>query len=152
MGLAEELQDETAEVLSSLIRFKTVNPPGNERECLEWLAGYLEDAGLTVELAGSEPERPCLVATLRGGDGPSLGYLSHVDRLRTSPNARAFLDGAGPAAAGAILGAAVPLLGAVHTTWQWFVLAGAAAALLARVPPLAVLVAGAIAGVATTLF
>ncbi len=47
MGLAEELQDETAEVLSSLIRFKTVNPPGDERECLEWLAGYLEDAGLT---------------------------------------------------------------------------------------------------------
>ena len=41
MGLAEELQDETAEVLSKLIRFKTVNPPGNERECLEWLAGYL---------------------------------------------------------------------------------------------------------------
>ena len=45
MGLAEELQDETAEVLSSLIRFNTVNPPGNERECQEWLAGYLEDAG-----------------------------------------------------------------------------------------------------------
>ena len=66
MGLAEELQDETAEVLSSLIRFKTVNPPGNERECQEWLAGYLEDAGLEVELDGAEPERPNLVATLRG--------------------------------------------------------------------------------------
>ena len=67
MGLAEELQDETAEVLSRLIRFNTVNPPGNERECQEWLAGYLEDAGLTVELVGAEPERPCLVATLKGG-------------------------------------------------------------------------------------
>ena len=65
MGLAEELQDETAEVLSSLIRFNTVNPPGNERECQEWLAGYLEDAGLTVELAGAEPERQSLVATLK---------------------------------------------------------------------------------------
>src|SRR5215207_4375945 len=85
MGLAEELQDETAEVLSSLIRFKTVNPPGNERQCLEWLAGYLEDAGLTVELAGAEPERPCLVATLKGGDGPSLGYLSHVDTVLADP-------------------------------------------------------------------
>jgi acetylornithine deacetylase/succinyl-diaminopimelate desuccinylase-like protein len=81
MGLAEELQDETAEVLSSLIRFKTVNPPGNERECLEWLAGYLEDAGLTVELDGAESERPNLVATLRTGDGPALGYLSHVDTV-----------------------------------------------------------------------
>ena len=76
MGLAEELQDETAEVLARLIRFRTVNPPGDERECVEWLAGYLEDAGLEVELHAAEPERPNLVATLKGGDGPMLGYLS----------------------------------------------------------------------------
>jgi acetylornithine deacetylase/succinyl-diaminopimelate desuccinylase-like protein len=82
MGLAEELQDETAEVLAKLIRFHTVNPPGNERECLEWLAGYLEDAGLEVELDGAEPERPNLVARYQGGeDGPVLGYLSHVDTV-----------------------------------------------------------------------
>src|SRR6478735_2935360 len=81
MGLAEELQDETAEVLSTLIRFNTVNPPGNERECQEWLAGYLEDAGLKVELVGPEPERMSLVATLQKGNGPTLGYLSHVDTV-----------------------------------------------------------------------
>jgi acetylornithine deacetylase/succinyl-diaminopimelate desuccinylase-like protein len=81
MGLAEDLQDETAEVLAKLIRFRTVNPPGNERECLQWLAGYLEDAGLEVELAGAEPERPNLVATYKGGDGPTLGYGSHVDTV-----------------------------------------------------------------------
>jgi acetylornithine deacetylase/succinyl-diaminopimelate desuccinylase-like protein len=82
MGLAEELQDETAEVLTKLIRFHTVNPPGNERECLEWLAGYLDDAGLEVELDGAEPERPNLVARYRGGEeGPVLGYLSHVDTV-----------------------------------------------------------------------
>src|SRR6476469_5734765 len=82
MGLAEELQDETAEVLSSLIRFKTVNPPGNERECLQWLAGYLTDAGLECELDGAEPQRPKLVANYEGGeDGPVLGYLSHVDTV-----------------------------------------------------------------------
>ena len=43
----------------------------------------------------------------------------HFERLRSSANARAFLDGAGPAAAGAILGAAVPLLGAIDDPWQW---------------------------------
>ena len=85
MGLAEELQDETAEVLSSLIRFKTVNPPGNERECQEWLAGYLEDAGLTVELRGAEPERPTSSPRCAGGDGPALGYLSHVDTVLADP-------------------------------------------------------------------
>jgi acetylornithine deacetylase/succinyl-diaminopimelate desuccinylase-like protein len=81
MGLAEELQDETAEVLSTLIRFRTVNPPGDERACLEWLADYLSDAGLEVQMDGAEPGRPNLVATLRGGDGPVLGYLSHVDTV-----------------------------------------------------------------------
>ena len=85
MSLADELQDETAEVLSTLIRFKTVNPPGGERECQEWLAGYLEDAGLTVELDGAEPERPNLVAQLARGDGPTLGYLSHVDTVLADP-------------------------------------------------------------------
>src|SRR3954470_21284707 len=78
----EDLQDETAEVLAKLIRFKTVNPPGNERECLEWLASHLADAGLEVELDGAEPGRPNLVATYAGDeDGPVLGYLSHVDTV-----------------------------------------------------------------------
>jgi acetylornithine deacetylase/succinyl-diaminopimelate desuccinylase-like protein len=81
MGLAEELQDETAEVLAALIRFRTVNPPGDERACQEWLAGYLSDAGLDCELYAAEEARPNLVATLPGGDGPVLGYLSHVDTV-----------------------------------------------------------------------
>src|SRR5688572_12181998 len=81
MGLADDLQDETAEVLSALIRFHTVNPPGNERACQEWLADYLSDAGLEVEMDGAEPDRPNLVATYKGGDGPALGYLSHVDTV-----------------------------------------------------------------------
>ena len=84
MADEEELRDEAAEVLSRLIRFNTVNPPGAEREGLEWLAGYLEDAGLTCELHASDPERPNLVARLAGEDpdgGPTLGYLSHMDTV-----------------------------------------------------------------------
>ena len=30
-----DLQEETADVLGELIRFNTVNPPGDERECQE---------------------------------------------------------------------------------------------------------------------
>jgi acetylornithine deacetylase/succinyl-diaminopimelate desuccinylase-like protein len=78
----DELQDEAAEVLARLIAFDTVNPPGNERACQEWLAGYLDDAGLDVELHAAEPERPNLVARLPGrSEGPVLGYLSHVDTV-----------------------------------------------------------------------
>jgi len=53
------------------------------------------------------------------------------DRIRTDASARAFLEGAGPAAIGAILGAAVPLAGALTEPWQYGVLAAAAVALLA---------------------
>jgi acetylornithine deacetylase/succinyl-diaminopimelate desuccinylase-like protein len=81
------LEEETADVLARLIRFKTVNPPGNERECQQWLAGYLQEAGLEVELMGADPERPNLVARLRGdGPGPVLGYLSHVDTVLADPD------------------------------------------------------------------
>jgi acetylornithine deacetylase/succinyl-diaminopimelate desuccinylase-like protein len=78
-----DLQAEATDVLATLIRFDTVNPPGNERACQEWLKGYLEDAGLECELLCAEdPQRPNLVARLRGNaDGPSLGYLSHVDTV-----------------------------------------------------------------------
>jgi chromate transporter len=54
----------------------------------------------------------------------------HFDRLRSEPDARAFLDGAGPAAIGAILGSCFTLAAALSETWQAFVLAGAAVALL----------------------
>jgi acetylornithine deacetylase/succinyl-diaminopimelate desuccinylase-like protein len=78
-----DLHAEATDVLSRLIRFDTVNPPGDERACQEWLRGYLEDAGLECELVwGENPERPNLVARLRGdADGPVLGYLSHVDTV-----------------------------------------------------------------------
>jgi acetylornithine deacetylase/succinyl-diaminopimelate desuccinylase-like protein len=87
MAGGDALQQETADVLSRLIRFNTVNPPGDERACQEWLAGYLRDAGLEVELMGAEPERPNLVATLEGDEpGPALGYLSHVDTVLADPD------------------------------------------------------------------
>lgn len=73
-------------LLADLIRFDTVNPPGNERQAQEHLAGLLEGAGLEVALLGRTPERPNLVARLRGsGDGPTLCLLSHVDTVLATP-------------------------------------------------------------------
>jgi acetylornithine deacetylase/succinyl-diaminopimelate desuccinylase-like protein len=80
------LQEETADVLGRLIRFNTVNPPGQERECQEYLRNYLTEAGFECELAGTDDERPNLIARLGGADaGPVLGYLSHVDTVLASP-------------------------------------------------------------------
>ncbi|MGO9906170.1 MAG: chromate efflux transporter [Solirubrobacteraceae bacterium] len=65
---------------------------------------------------------------------PSFSFIllggGRFERLRNDKRARAFLDGAGPAAIGAILGAAILLAGALQEVWQFAVLAAAALALL----------------------
>jgi chromate transporter len=82
---------------------------------------------------------------------PSFAFVlvggPRFDRLRADANARAFLDGAGPAAIGAILGSAVPLAAALTHPWQAAVLAAAAVALLvARRPIVETLVLAGLAG------
>jgi chromate transporter len=66
---------------------------------------------------------------------PSFTFVliggGYFERLRSSPRTQAFLDGAGPAAIGAILGAAIPLTAALSETWQFVLLGFAAVALLA---------------------
>ena len=59
-----------------------------------------------------------------------LGGARYFSALRTSRRAQSFLDGAGPAAIGAILGSAILLAGALSQPWQYAVLAGAAVLLL----------------------
>ncbi|HLW96978.1 MAG TPA: chromate efflux transporter [Solirubrobacteraceae bacterium] len=65
---------------------------------------------------------------------PSFGFVilggRRFERLRANASAQAFLQGAGPAAIGAILGAAVLLAGALREDWQFALLAAAAVALL----------------------
>jgi chromate transporter len=65
---------------------------------------------------------------------PSFSFIllggGRFERFRGNRRARGFLDGAGPAAIGAILGSAVTLAGALSEDWQVPVLAAAAVALL----------------------
>jgi chromate transporter len=65
---------------------------------------------------------------------PSFSFIllggGRFEQLRRNARARAFLGGAGPAAIGAIFGAAVALAAALSEWWQFVVLAFAAIALL----------------------
>jgi acetylornithine deacetylase/succinyl-diaminopimelate desuccinylase-like protein len=84
-----DLQAETTDVLQRLVRFNTVNPPGNERPAIEFLADYLKQAGFETEILAAEDPRPNLVATLNGeggGDGPTLLFLGHVDTVLADPS------------------------------------------------------------------
>jgi acetylornithine deacetylase/succinyl-diaminopimelate desuccinylase-like protein len=80
-----DLERDTTRVLQELVRFNTVNPPGNERPAIEFLARYLRHAGFRTELLADDDARPNLVADLsaHGGhdDDPTLCYLGHVDTV-----------------------------------------------------------------------
>ncbi|WP_238015040.1 chromate efflux transporter [Dactylosporangium sp. AC04546] len=88
--------------------------------------------------------------------GPSFAFVllgaHRFDRLRAAPSVRAFLDGAAPAAIGAILGSAVPLALELGTPWQYAVLAVTAVLTLAlRRGPVLTLLSAAAAGVVIVL-
>jgi acetylornithine deacetylase/succinyl-diaminopimelate desuccinylase-like protein len=75
------------EILRRLIRFDTVNPPGNEGEAIEYLRGLLEPAGWDCQVLAEMPERPNLVARLTGAEpGPNLALISHVDTVPAVPS------------------------------------------------------------------
>ena len=56
------------ELLQELIRFDTTNPPGDERACIEFVQGLLQEAGCETTLYAKNPARPNLVSSLPGGD------------------------------------------------------------------------------------
>jgi chromate transporter len=65
---------------------------------------------------------------------PSFAFIllgaGRFDRIRGDRRARGFLDGAGPAAIGAIYGSAIPLARALAHPWQYAITAAALAVLL----------------------
>ncbi len=65
--------------LQEYLRIDTVNPPGNESRGVTYLAGLLEEAGISYETAESAPGRGNIWARLEGGDEPALILLHHID-------------------------------------------------------------------------
>ena len=102
------------------------------------LIGWAADGLVGALVAAAVAFAPSFLAIALGGE--------RFGRLRENRSARAFLDGAGPAAVGAILGSAVPLGASLQEWWQAAVLAAAALVLLAGRAPLWALALGAAAG------
>lgn len=76
------------ELTRELIRFNTVNPPGNEHACAVYVAGILDKAGLRVEFQPMGPGRSNLIAILEGkGTKPPICLSGHLDTvpLGTAP-------------------------------------------------------------------
>ena len=73
-----------AELLQKLIQFDTTNPPGNERECVQFIDGLLQEAGIETTILAKEDNRLNLIARLKGnGTASPLLLQGHVDVVTT---------------------------------------------------------------------
>jgi acetylornithine deacetylase/succinyl-diaminopimelate desuccinylase-like protein len=79
------VREEVTALLQSLLRAETVNPPGNEVRAAEVLREYFALNGIETEHYARDPERPNVLARVRGSDGPSLALLSHTDTVLADP-------------------------------------------------------------------
>ena len=73
--------DELTEFLSTLVRAKSPNPPGDTRQAAAVLTGLLDRAGIDFEVIAPQPDMPNIVASFEGGAGPGphLVLNGHID-------------------------------------------------------------------------
>jgi succinyl-diaminopimelate desuccinylase len=69
------------ELTQELIRFNTINPPGNEDQVCEYLAKLLESVGYEYRKIEFAPHRMSLVAKIGAcsKEKPSISFTGHVD-------------------------------------------------------------------------
>jgi len=83
MKMAEDwkkAEQEAVELLSSLLKINTTNPPGNEIEAAKFIAGRLSKEGIQSTILESAPGRGNIVARLKGtGEEKPLLLISHLD-------------------------------------------------------------------------
>ena len=85
------LGDETADVLSDVLRIDTQNPPGSETAAANALARKLRSEAIAAEVFESAPGRGNLHARLAGrGTGRPIILLAHLDVVPADPRAWRF--------------------------------------------------------------
>lgn len=68
------------ELLQSLIRFDTTNPPGNEEACITFVRNLLVGTGIQPTILARDSRRPNLIARYPGqGNASPLLLYGHVD-------------------------------------------------------------------------
>lgn len=73
-----------ADLLQTLIRYDTTNPPGHERACAQYCQSILNAAGIDAALLGVDYDRPNVISRLPGrGAAPPLLLYGHIDVVPT---------------------------------------------------------------------
>jgi acetylornithine deacetylase/succinyl-diaminopimelate desuccinylase-like protein len=81
-----KLEEETMRHFQALLRFDTADPPGGERPAADYLKQALEKEGIPVQVFALEPNRPNVVARLKGnGSKRPLLLMAHTDVVNVDP-------------------------------------------------------------------
>ncbi|WP_163878394.1 M20 family metallopeptidase [Paenibacillus favisporus] len=73
-------EQELLDIVCELIRIPSENPPGSEEAAARYALQLLRDEGIEAELQWAAPQRPNVVARLKGtAEGPALLYNGHLD-------------------------------------------------------------------------
>jgi succinyl-diaminopimelate desuccinylase len=73
-------KNEVIKLVQELIRYKTLNPPGDTSEIVGYIKDYLSERGLNIGVYESEKGKVSVVATLKGGEGKKkFIWDGHID-------------------------------------------------------------------------
>ena len=82
----DEAYEEALGYFKDLIRFKTVNPPGNEKPAAQYLFDILKKEGLDPEMFDSDENRSNVVVRLKGtGEKDPILLNGHLDVVPVEP-------------------------------------------------------------------
>jgi acetylornithine deacetylase/succinyl-diaminopimelate desuccinylase-like protein len=80
------LEAETLRHFQALVQIESTDPPGNESAVSAYLVQALQAEGIEVETYALEPQRPNVVARLRGnGSRQPLLLMAHQDTVNVDP-------------------------------------------------------------------
>src|SRR5215467_11284749 len=80
-------EEETMQHYQALLRFETMDPPGNEKPAADYLKQVLEKERIETKTFSLEPDRPNVVARLKGnGTKRPLLIMGHTDVVPVDPS------------------------------------------------------------------
>lgn len=79
-------EPEILQHFQALVKMDTADPPGGEKPAVDYLKQVLEQAGIPVQIFALEPNRPNLVARLKGnGKKRPILIMGHTDTVNIDP-------------------------------------------------------------------
>ena len=81
-----QVEAETLKHFEAIIKMDTTDPPGGEKPVADYLKQVLEADGIPVQVFSKEPNRPNIVARLKGtGKQRPLLLMAHTDTVNVDP-------------------------------------------------------------------